>query len=110
MEKKNISRETSKKATPDFLPQRDPGVPDKLWQHLKASIAAEGSAQKARQEFIAAQEREMRAQKANEESRLTQMRRLQEELLRHQADQKRREELQCQHDQERRRALTAARA
>jgi hypothetical protein len=110
VEEENVSKETSEEATPDSPPQRDPGVPNDLWQRLQANIAAARSAQKAEQESLAAQEQELRAQQTSEESRLAEIRRLEEELLQHQEDQKRQEELQRQYDDERRRALAAMRA
>ncbi|KAI1303510.1 P-loop containing nucleoside triphosphate hydrolase protein [Xylaria venustula] len=73
-------------------PKRDPGVPDEVWQHLQKNIAEAKAMEQARDMFIAAQEREVKVQRAAEELRLKELQRLEDEKRK--ADEKRLQEIE----------------
>ncbi|KAI1273974.1 P-loop containing nucleoside triphosphate hydrolase protein [Xylaria sp. FL0933] len=95
------------RTTTDSSPKRDPGVSDEAWQQLQSSIAEEKALEQARELFIAAQKREYEAQKAAEEVRLKELRRLEEE--RRKAGEKRRQEIEEQLRKEKERIEAALR-
>lgn len=92
---------------PGSSPQRDPGVSDEVWQQLQKNIAEGRASKQAEEMFIAAQQREIQAQKDAEEAVLEEIRRLTEE--KRLADEKRYKEIEEELLEEKRRVEEALR-
>ncbi|KAH8810584.1 P-loop containing nucleoside triphosphate hydrolase protein [Xylogone sp. PMI_703] len=89
-------------------PQRDPGVPDKVWQQLQKSVADEKALAEAEQAFIGAQQHKYQAQEEAEEAILEEIQKLTEE--KRIADKKRRQEIEEELQKEKQRIEAVLRA